>query len=92
MFNSIKNKTFSQFIDHVLNDIMTPQSEHWRPQFLNCNYCGINYDVIGRIETLNKDLKYISYINDVQFITSKDNKFEVNSSGVKKSNLSLIHI
>ena len=86
IFNSLKNKTFSQFIDHVLKDIKTPQSEHWRPQFLNCNYCGINYDMIGRVETLNKDLEYISDINDIQFITSKGDKFEVNPSGGEKSN------
>ena len=83
VFNSIKNKTFPQYIDHVLNELFTPQSEHWRPQFINCNYCGINYDMIGRVETLKKDLEYISHVTDVQFITSKKEKLKVNQSGTK---------
>ena len=86
IFKSLKNKTFSQFIDHVLKEQSSNQAEHWRPQFLNCNYCNIHYDMIGRVETLYKDLEYISHINNLQFITSKKEKFKVNPSGVKRSN------
>ena len=42
--------------------------------------------MIGRVETLYKDLEYISHINNLQFITSKKEKFKVNQSGVKRSN------
>ena len=85
VFQSIRNKTFPQFIDHVLSDIKTPQSEHWRPQFINCNYCGINYDMIGRVETLKKDLEYIAYVNYLKPFTSKEERLTVNPSGVKSS-------
>ena len=27
---------------------------------MNCNYCKIHYDMIGRVETFEKDLQYIS--------------------------------
>ena len=32
---------------------------HWRPFTFQSSYCDIKYDVIGRIETWNDDLKYI---------------------------------
>ena len=41
--------------------------------------------MIGRVETLSHDLEYISHINNLQFITSKEDKFKVNPSGNKKS-------
>ena len=85
VFKSIKGMTFPQFIDHVLSDIKTPQSEHWRPQFINCNYCTINYDMIGRVETLKKDLEYISYVNYMKYFTSREEQLTVNPSGVNGS-------
>ena len=83
VYDSVKNKTFPQFIDHVLKEQTSGQAEHWRPQFLNCNYCNINYDLIGRVETLKKDLEYISYIKILQFTASKNEKFKVNPTGDK---------
>ena len=77
----MKNKTFPQFIDHVLKEQASGQAEHWRPQFLNCNYCNINYDMIGRVETLNKDLEYISHIKRLQFTASQNEKSKVNPTG-----------
>ena len=43
--------------------------------------------MIGRVETLSRDLEYISHVNNLQFITSKEDKFKVNPSGRKKSEI-----
>ena len=84
-FNSLKNKTFSQFIDHVLKEFVSGQSEHWRPQYLNCDYCGIQYDFIGRAETLTRDFQYIAKKKNFSTISSKEQNFRVNPSGGTKS-------
>ena len=31
---------------------------------MNCNYCEIKYDMIGRVETFEKDLQYISTVSN----------------------------
>ena len=68
------NTSFSSFIDYILNDDFTKgESEHWIPQFLNCNYCEIKYDMIGRVETFYEDLKYIASITNITI--AKETKF-----------------
>ena len=76
-FGSLKGKTFPQFIDHILKDSTTRQSEHWRPQFMNCHYCEIRYDMIGRVETFYKDLNYIASISN--FSTASRSHLMVNA-------------
>ena len=34
-------------------------NEHWRPQYLLCSPCYIDYDFIGRFEYLNDDAKHV---------------------------------
>ena len=34
-------------------------NEHWRPQYLLCSPCYIDYDFIGRFEHLNDDSKRV---------------------------------
>ena len=34
-------------------------NDHWRPQYTNCPYCHIDYQVIGKLETFADDVKYI---------------------------------
>ena len=31
----------------------------WNPINSHCNYCDIEYDVIGRMESFNEDVKYM---------------------------------
>ena len=33
--------------------------EHWKPFNDHCNFCGIKYDVVGRVEEFNEYLNYI---------------------------------
>ena len=38
---------------------------HWRPFYLRCAYCDINYDFIGRMESFENDVRYVQHILSV---------------------------
>ena len=44
---------------------------------MNCHYCEIKYDMIGRVETFYKDLNYIASINN--FSTASKSHLMVNA-------------
>ena len=66
-----KNHSFPAFVDLILgenknsncfrfNDIGCLKiNQHWRPFSVECPYCNIKFDVIGRMSTFNEDFKYI---------------------------------
>ena len=65
-----KLQKFSAFVDHVLHQYKSrgcyrkfnspcSVNEHWRPYNAICLYCDINYNVIGRVETFEEDVRYI---------------------------------
>ena len=64
VFKYIANITFSKFVDKVISqgESYYGLNEHWAPSHLHCNFCQINYDVIGRIEEFEN---YLSYILEV---------------------------
>ena len=39
-----------------MNNLM---NEHWRPQYLLCSPCNVEYDFIGRFEHVNDDAKHV---------------------------------
>ena len=51
-YNDI-NITFAEFIQYFSNDV--PRNQHWRQYEKLCHPCGINYDFIGHLETLEDD-------------------------------------
>ena len=55
------NHSFPSFVDLILNKYKTVKisNVHWNPISSHCNYCDIEYDVLGRMETFNEDVKYI---------------------------------
>jgi len=83
IFGGLGNKTFPQFVDYILTEWTYPQcNEHWQPQYMHCDFCEINYDIIGRVESLEDDLNYVAYMNNFTTLLPKDkNKFHVNPSG-----------
>ena len=83
IIDGLKNKTFPQFIDHVLLEWKYRKcNEHWKPQYVHCDFCGINYDMIGRVESLEDDLKYIAHVNNfTNLLPENKNKFYVHPSG-----------
>ena len=62
---------FSTFINHVLKEYKESDcyqsyslpcfaiDVHWRPYNARCMYCDIPYNVIGRVESFDEDVKYI---------------------------------
>ena len=83
IFGGLQNKTFPQFIDHILKEWRGHQcNEHWQPQYMHCDFCEINYDIIGRVESLEDDLNYIAHMNNFTTLLPEDkNKFHVHPSG-----------
>ena len=79
----LKDKTFPQFVDRVLTDWKyLKYNWHWKPQYLFCDYCRINYDIIGRVESLEDDLKYIAHMNNfTNLLPENKNIFHVHPSG-----------
>jgi hypothetical protein len=66
-----KGLNFSSFVDHILQEYNESDCRkyynvpcftidpHWRPLNSKCSYCDIPYDVIGRMETFEEDVRYI---------------------------------
>ena len=83
---AVKNRTFPEFVDHVLKDCKYRAcNEHWEPQYMHCNYCNIRYDMIGRVENLENDLEYIAMVKNFSrdLHNLKDN-LHLHPSGVKR--------
>ena len=52
VFKFVANRTFPNFIDLVLSksNNVYGTNEHWMPFYMYCNFCRIDYDMIGRME------------------------------------------
>ena len=52
---------------------------------MHCDFCEINYDIVGRVETLEEHLKYIAHINNfTSFLPNDESKYHVHPSGMKR--------
>ena len=70
-YKRLQGLNFSSFVNLVLkqynesecheyyNDPCSSVDQHWRPFTARCAYCDIPYDVVGRIETFQEDIRYI---------------------------------
>ena len=54
------NHSFPEFVDLVLTKHKTNfVNGHWEPFSTHCNFCEVDYDVIGKMETFSDDVKYL---------------------------------
>jgi hypothetical protein len=53
-----KQPNFEQFVDFIL-DMKVPNDGHISFFWMACDMCHIEYDVIGKPETINEDMAYI---------------------------------
>lgn len=52
--------TFSEFVKYLIDTDLTLYSDdHWMPYYLHCSACLVDYDVIAKFETLDRDQNYI---------------------------------
>uniref|UniRef100_A0A2P2HZ57 Carbohydrate sulfotransferase n=2 Tax=Hirondellea gigas TaxID=1518452 RepID=A0A2P2HZ57_9CRUS len=52
--------TFNEFVQYLLHtDLVLRADDHWMPYYLYCTTCYIDYDVIAKFETLDRDQKYL---------------------------------
>ena len=86
IFEIVRNKTFPEFVDFVLDECTSNRyNGHWEPQHVHCEYCDIKYDMIGRVEHLENDLKYIAFRNNfTSALNSMSSKLHIHSSGGKR--------
>ncbi|XP_018588209.1 carbohydrate sulfotransferase 12 isoform X1 [Scleropages formosus] len=73
--------SFSNFIQYLLDpqtEKEMPFNEHWRQVYRLCHPCQINYDFVGKLETLDEDAEHLLRIlrvdNIVQFPASNRNR------------------
>lgn len=48
-----------RILDRSENALLWDLNEHYKPSWFYCSICGIEYDVIGRIETFDEDVSFI---------------------------------
>ncbi|MBX3496154.1 MAG: sulfotransferase family protein [Parvibaculum sp.] len=51
--------TFADFVDGLANSDMSSLNLHWRPQVLNVAFGAMEYDMIGRVETFEEDIRKV---------------------------------
>ena len=75
----LANQTFPKFVDYVtyIGKKGFGINEHWKPAYMHCNFCQIDYNVVGRIESFEE---YLSYI--VENTSLSDRISETNFSGM----------
>ena len=54
-----KNVTFEEFVRYAIDTHPAKQNEHWQPYGQLCSFCNINYDFIGKYETLENDARFV---------------------------------
>ena len=86
------HKTFPEFIQLVLNDLKENEHAdgHWNQYSKGCLDCDIQYDVIGRMETFEEDVKYIILKNGWEHILPIESITKVhmnkgNTAGIKEN-------
>ncbi|XP_076058134.1 carbohydrate sulfotransferase 11-like [Oratosquilla oratoria] len=52
--------TFDEFVKYLVDtNLVYYADDHWMPYYLHCTPCSLQYDVIAKFETLDRDQKYI---------------------------------
>lgn len=54
-----RNVTFPEFVEFLLREPMEDSDEHWAPYHLMCEPCLFDYDIVGKLETGNRDFRLL---------------------------------
>ena len=55
-----RRPTFKEFVKYLLIERLEEYNDHWLPYWLHCHMCEMEYDVIGKLETWNEDVEFIT--------------------------------
>lgn len=73
--NSTEYITFPEFVRFIVQENPYYRDTHWKPMFQLCDPCNIQYDIIGKIESITRDadfvLKTIGAPKDLKYPTMK---------------------
>ena len=74
---------FPKFINRVLSEwrLKKTANEHWRPYYINCDYCDIKYDFIGRLENFESEFMFVSKVANFNLSSIPSNALHHHPSG-----------
>ena len=55
----LKAPTFREFVEYLVELPLAKFDDHWKPMYMQCLPCHIQYHVIARLESLERDSAYI---------------------------------
>jgi len=56
----MRRPTFSEFVNYLLREPVHKFNDHWVPYWLHCHVCELEYDIIGKMETIGEDMEFIA--------------------------------
>ena len=59
-------KTFSEYLDSIIKGRMVSTS--WRNSWKECNFCFVNFNIVGRMESYEEDFRYIIVKNNLSHL------------------------
>ena len=78
--------TFPHFVRYILDSPEVKScarssceevDAHWRPFHSRCAYCDVSYDVIGKMESFEEDVRYVLYISTSVWSVQLKSSFSV---------------
>ncbi|CAL4124009.1 unnamed protein product [Meganyctiphanes norvegica] len=91
--------TFTQFLTRVRDDMRQMWqtggecviNKHWRPYWVSCGPCQLDYNVIAKFETLDLDNEYIIQESNLQGKFTNMHTHSANSDGFKSTSEAIKH-
>lgn len=70
--NNQRIPTFEEFCKYLISINPTTMNEHWRPQFLDCSPCHHKFDLILKVEDIDKDKMQVFKLLELSNLTSTE--------------------
>lgn len=68
--------TFQEFVNYIVTSNKEYLDVHWKPMSLLCDPCNIQYDILGKYETLEDDVNHtLNRIRVPEIVRYPDSKF-----------------
>uniref|UniRef100_A0A8C5WFW9 Carbohydrate sulfotransferase n=1 Tax=Leptobrachium leishanense TaxID=445787 RepID=A0A8C5WFW9_9ANUR len=57
--NSTEKITFPEFARYIIKEDVVSRDTHWKPMHELCDPCNIQYDIVGKFETMKQDSDFV---------------------------------